>query len=332
MGSQPPGQWPDFTGLIEEAAHSLLNNHADLFMGYGLTLFKALAITLIVWLGIKTALGAAEGGGIGIKEFVKTIFFFLFGWVLLKYYHSPVEGLNVIPGLGFCTTDLFLKQSEHLIGIIGKARIEEVWQHSQWTVHNLEMPGLGQVHFFAQWILLELVVILADCAMFLIIGYAYIALAVLLLVGPLFIPFLIVPRLDFLFWSWLRATIQYTFMGFIAACYVFVFGQSMIRAHAYLGIDPETLIKVDTWATSWPLQMILYCVFAFGMLKVPSLTSDLFIGSAAAVHTGFIQTVTAMGARAGFVVGGGAVGGAGAAAAAAAGSGGAKAALPAHKV
>ena len=41
---------------------NLMTMHADMFQALGLNLFRALAIILIVWFGVKSALASASGG------------------------------------------------------------------------------------------------------------------------------------------------------------------------------------------------------------------------------------------------------------------------------
>ena len=47
-----------------------------------------------------------------------------------------------------------------------------------------------------------------------IVGYGAIPSAVVGLIGPVFIPFLVFDKLDFLFWGWLRAFIGFAFTRF----------------------------------------------------------------------------------------------------------------------
>ena len=56
-----------------------------------------------------------------------------------------------------------------------------------------------------------------------------IASAICALVGPLFVPFFIVPTLEWLFWGWLKAFIQYSFMPVIANAFIFVFERFLSR-------------------------------------------------------------------------------------------------------
>ena len=46
---------------------------------------------------------------------------------------------------------------------------------------------------------------------FAVVGYGYIATAVCVLVGPFFIPWFIVPKMDWLFWGWFKAFIGFSF-------------------------------------------------------------------------------------------------------------------------
>ena len=47
--------------------------------------------------------------------------------------------------------------------------------------------------------------------------WAQIALSIALLLGPVFIPWMVIPQLSFLFWGWLRTVLVYSLYGAIAA-------------------------------------------------------------------------------------------------------------------
>ena len=46
-----------------------------------------------------------------------------------------------------------------------------------------------------------------EASAFAVIAYGYVAAAVCVLIGPIFIPWFIVPKMDWLFWGWLKASI-----------------------------------------------------------------------------------------------------------------------------
>ena len=57
-----------------------------------------------------------------------------------------------------------------------------------------------------------------------IVAYGAVAAAVVGLLGPLFIPFLLVDKLSFLFWGWLRAFIGFSFYKVVAAAVLSILG------------------------------------------------------------------------------------------------------------
>jgi hypothetical protein len=101
-----------------------------------------------------------------------------------------------------------------------------------------------------------------------------IASAVCALVGPLFVPFFIVPTLEWIFWGWLKAFIQYSFMIVIANAFVFVFERFL---SGFLQTLPPGLRLEEQLLYSVHVVMIL-ATFTVGVLLVPRLTSSIFSG------------------------------------------------------
>jgi hypothetical protein len=98
---------------------------------------------------------------------------------------------------------------------------------------------------------------------------------VAVLLGPVFIPFFIVPKMEWLFWGWFKAFLQYAFYPVVANAYLFVFGNLLIHfvdAHPP-PYDGATILLLFT-----PLLFLLIA-FTYGILKIPSLVNSLFSGS-----------------------------------------------------
>ena len=111
-----------------------------------------------------------------------------------------------------------------------------------------------------------------------IIGFGLIAQAVLLLVGPVFIPFFVVPKMDWLFWGWFKAFLQYSFYQVVASAFVYIFGKLLL---AFFAIDTGGL-TVEQWMTAFPAMFIFLLIAIYGLLKIPALTNHLFSGAAGA--------------------------------------------------
>jgi hypothetical protein len=108
---------------------------------------------------------------------------------------------------------------------------------------------------------------------FAVIAYGLVASAVCILVGPIFIPWFIVPKLDWLFWGWLKAFIGFSFYQVIASAFIFIFAKVLLGMLAVIG--PITLSNVFT---IMPALLITLFVCIFGLFKIPELTGSILGG------------------------------------------------------
>src|SRR6266487_770239 len=136
------------------------------------------------------------------------------------------------------------------------------------------LPGIGvsfsnlitdQAHTFAN---------ILDARSLEVVAFGLIASAVCALVGPIFVPFFIVPTLDFLFWSWFKAFIQYSFIPVIAFAFLMVFERFVFQ---FLTTLPPGITE-DQYMIYGLQAFVIIGVFVVGILLVPSLTSSIFSG------------------------------------------------------
>jgi len=114
----------------------------------------------------------------------------------------------------------------------------------------------------------------ARVALLAVIAFGLVATGVAVLVGPVFIPFFLVPPLEWLFWGWLKSLLQYAFYQVIAQAFVFVFGSFLTN---FLDAFPPPY-TVDRLLVGGFELLFLLLAFTYGLMKVPSLTSSLFSG------------------------------------------------------
>jgi hypothetical protein len=126
------------------------------------------------------------------------------------------------------------------------------------------------------YFLVALAVTAARVALLAVIAFGLVATGVAVLVGPIFIPFFLVPQMEWLFWGWLKSVLQYAFYQVIAQAFVFVFGTFLIN---FLDAFPPPY-TVDRVLVGGLHIIFLLLAFTYGLLKVPSLTSSLFSGVA----------------------------------------------------
>ena len=106
------------------------------------------------------------------------------------------------------------------------------------------------------------------------VAFGLIASAVCALLGPIFVPFFIVPKLDFLFWSWFKAFLQYSFIPVVALAFLMIFERFVFQ---FLTTLPPGITE-DLYMLYGLQALVILGVFCVGILLVPSLTSSIFSG------------------------------------------------------
>jgi TrbL/VirB6 plasmid conjugal transfer protein len=256
---------------ITAAVLDLLMRDGDLFLRLGTNLFRGLAIILIAWSGIRTALTSAEGGaGLPLGSFVSLILTIAIGFTMITYYRAP------IPGIGLSFTQLLTDQPIYLARQLEVTQVQRLSDRLNELYLALEQPSLLNASALVGYFLVALAVTAARVVLLAVIAFGLVATGVAVLVGPVFIPFFLVPHLEWVFWGWFKSLIQYAFYQVIAQAFVFVFGSFLIN---FLDAFPPPYTVDRLLVGGFHLIFLLFA-FTFGLLKVPSLTHSLFSGSA----------------------------------------------------
>jgi type IV secretory pathway VirB6-like protein len=252
----------------------LMTQHAALFQTIGANMFRGFALILIVWFGVKSALSAAGGGQdplFHFDQFADLLLTIAFGFAMITYYSAP------IPGFGVSFYHLIIDQGLNLANQLNHSMVQEVWDRLTGLYWGMETPVLTitlngmEIIRYAVTILL---LIAAQAAVFTVIAFGYVAAAIAVLLGPIFIPFFIVPRLEWIFWGWLRALLQYAFYPVVANAYLFVFGNLLIH---FIDSHPPPYDGAMILVLFFPLLLLLIA-FTYGVVKIPSLVNSLFTG------------------------------------------------------
>ena len=256
---------------ITGAILDLLVRDGDLFLTLGTNLFRGVAIILIAWFGIRAALTSAEGGAsLPLASFVSLLLTIAFGFTMITYYRAP------IPGIGLSFTQLLTDQPIYLARQLEASQVQRLSDRLNDVYLSLEQPLLFNVSALVGYFLVALAVTAARVVLLAVIAFGLVATGVAVLVGPVFIPFFLVPHMEWVFWGWLKSLIQYAFYQVIAQAFVFIFGSFLIN---FLDAFPPPY-TVDRVLVGGFHLIALLLAFTFGLLKVPSLTTSLFSGSA----------------------------------------------------
>src|SRR5437763_10366346 len=254
---------------VQQAITALLTTYEPEFLRFGLSLFLAFATILIVWQGIRVML-SQDSLGDHMFEFAKLLLWISFGYALIAFYESP------IPGIGVSFSNLITDQTHEFANILDARSLELVFDHLDQLWQQFVQPDAWSILANLLYGLLLIVVTLAKVLSLAVVAFGLIASAVCALVGPIFVPFFIVPKLDWLFWSWFKAFVQYSFIPVVALAFLTVFERFIFQ---FLTPIPPGITE-DLYMLYGTQAFVLVGVFTVGILLIPTLTNSIFSGRA----------------------------------------------------
>ena len=264
MGPQPQLA---IVATIQQAITTLLTTYEPEFLRLGYSMFLSFATILIVWQGIRMMFQQSSLGD-HLFDFAKLLLFISFGYSLIAFYESP------IPGIGVSFSNLITDQAHAFANILDARSLELVFDHLDALWRQFVQPDAWSILANLLYWLLLIVVTVAKVISLAIVAFGLIASAVCALVGPIFVPFFIVPKLDWLFWSWFKAFIQYSFVPVIAFAFLMIFERFIYQ---YLTTLPPGITE-DLYMVYGMQALVIVGVFSLGIFLVPSLTSSIFSG------------------------------------------------------
>ena len=273
----------DYLQFIFKAIHDLLTANLGFFDAMGQNLFRMFATILIVWYGVKSALSAAGGRQpFHFDNFATLLLTISFGFAMVNYYSTP------IPGFGTSFHNLVTDESQFLAARIDQTQLQVVMERVNDYESRIDSPGVTDLRGTLLYTLVIVLLAAAQAVAIVVIAYGFLATAVCVLVGPVFVPFFIVPTFEWLFWGWFRCFLQYAFYQVIAAAVVFVIANLIL---GILQLQPTGAISTVALIEEFPVLFITFLASIYALLKIPALTNHIFSGTAggssAALLTGW---------------------------------------------
>lgn len=240
---------------------------------WGLKIFLSLLVISLVWFGAQQALASAGGtGGFAMNEFIAWVVYSSFAYMMIAYYNSPM------PGIGYSFHNLVLQTSSGLAHMVSGDSISDMLRLVSATQAKLGGPGiiaslmsgsLSVVYFLMQLSLTAYSVVVTG-----VVAYGAVGCAVVGLLGPIFIPFIIIDKLSWLFWGWLKAFIGFALYKVVATAVL------SILAHLYtLYYQSLGSLSISNILQLWPVIFLLVFVNVYIMLRIPHITQSILSGS-----------------------------------------------------
>jgi hypothetical protein len=265
--------------FIAAQCQSLTASTAPTIDAMGLRIVLSLATIMLVWFGIQEALASSRGGqGFDMARFLNFFILITFAYTFVLYYDST------IPGIGYSLKSFISDGTTDLANLIGHDATASMLQSID---ASLQKSGPGMAMFTAPYMMVAYLINQISLAVLaalisVIIAYGEIAAAIIGLLGPIFIPFLVIEKLEFLFWGWLKAFLSFSFYKVIAAATMSILGH-LFMAYSTNLIDFTNPIKM---LQNFPFIILLVVVNIFMIIKIPAITASIFSGSSSGHDAG----------------------------------------------
>ena len=271
----------DYLQYIFQAINTLLTQNLGFFDAMGQNLFRSFATILVVWYGVKSALAAAGGRSpFHFDNFASLLLTISFGFAMVNYYSTP------IPGVGVSFHNLVTNEAQFLASRIDQAQLQTVIQGIADFESRMISPSWGDLFGTGIYVSMTILLAAAQAIALVVIAFGFIATSVCVLVGPIFVPFFIVPKLEWLFWGWFRCFLQYAFYQVIAAAVVAIMANLMV---AVLKLPPGGTLSTVQLIAWYPVLLITFLASIYVLLKVPALTNQIFSGTAGGSSAGLLE-------------------------------------------
>ena len=281
----------NFKTFLDTALESLTAAAGTEIFTLGNQMFGMLALIVLVLSGLKIAFG----GGLQPWEIVRVIIGIWIPWVMLQFYTNNIPGVgftfpHMIVAGGNWLNDLLVDESIYSIQKELTKLYKELADAQDAAVESgniLSVLRTGfqammtQITSFGLVIFMALMMLVLSAVTYAQVIWAQIALTILIILGPIFIPFLVFDPLSFLFWGWFRAMITYSLYAVIAGAVMRVFsavGIAFITSMGSANLDFDSFMEVGMW------MLAVVPFFVAGMLaslKIGELASMLVTGGGA---------------------------------------------------
>jgi len=258
---------------LRDTIFNVLTQNGTPFAQLGLNIFRTITIVMIVIAGTRIAFSDHHS----VHKLRTLAGLILTVWIMLTLYtrSSPLLG-------GYSFSEAIPRTAFGMADLVSATSQQQMWTKLDQITNGI--AGMSSFSIFHPrdlivYLIVTLLIAVLELAMFIVIGFGYLALAAVLVIGPILIPFMIVPKLDFLFWSWLKALIKYSFYPVVGSIVLLGICQIMLSV---LNTTLPTAGEIVLTFAQIPILIVVFCAGLYAIFKIPSLVQDIFSGSASA--------------------------------------------------
>lgn len=287
----PDGQVGNVGGHLDRVLEGVIGDITPAIMSMGEGLWLALAGILVVWTGVKIAFS----GYFDMWVLVQLIMGLMIPLTMLRTYDTPIPGVGLsfpkmvvaqgsyVQGLFMSDATTVIPKALHEASARIKANTKTAWENADvwdFIMGSAHEVILGLVGTFIQ-ILLFLLFLALWAILMAHVMWAQIAIAILILLGPMLLVWLMFEPMAFLFWGWFKALLTYSLYGAVAGAILRVFmgiGAGYITTLGNTTFTRDSLSDLALWTISAAVLCISGIMASF---KVGELCTMIVSGGGA---------------------------------------------------
>lgn len=254
-------------GTIQQAITLMFASAMPIFLQTARSMLYVFVLYRLVWRGVEWA-ASEQSFHHELFVTIKMVLFITLVFALLTFYNVPE------PHFGVSFTHLITDSTQWIANVLDAAALEnsindlgDFWNRFQQPDTYAVFPNLSY------WSLMIVVQLAKFAALFPIV-YGLFGQAIGALLGPLFIPFLVIPQFDWIFKNWIRAFIQFSMIQVVAFAALFIFQRFVFGFSA--GIPAG--ITVSQYPLYLAESLVAIATCAVVPLFVPMIASAYFAG------------------------------------------------------
>ena len=205
------------------------------FYDMGVRLWAAIALIVVVVQGLKVSMG----GRLDLWGLVTFLLWIALPLMVLEGFYTPYAAfgnqtfIQMVTGQGQELAaalngggGAFAQLHDRIYAVLSETfrQLGIALSNAPWSLGNFLLgldalfSALLSLSVAASVLVLGIgLLLIANLLVYTQVVWANVALGILTLLGPVFVPFLLVEQMSFLFWSWLKGLIQYSFQVVVAA-------------------------------------------------------------------------------------------------------------------
>jgi hypothetical protein len=265
----------DYVSWVTAAIQQLVTSGGTVFQVEGTRLLTALGIIMLVIFGLKAAASVLSHrhAQFDLPGAIHFLALFIIAETMLRFYNAP------LPWGGSSISSILPDTARQYAAWIDLTALDTLSSRITTILTGAQQPGALEVFMVPVYYATVGFLVVVQGLLFAMTVLGFVALGIGTVCGPLFIPWLLVPRMAWLFWNWISFMLQYSFYKVIASALTFIWANVIVT---FIDKAIAGNYTLGHFLLLFPAMALLLVAMLFSIFKVTSFVSDLFKGTAAA--------------------------------------------------